>query len=114
MTPKELRALADKLEQEEKMVKVGYAKEDLYNFDGPGPGITYHRGWGDFWLQTGKKKNLLIEDFISSFALVIPKGTKFVCYIRNGKELWYDDINYGIENMDSKWAEKYLENITNV
>ena len=45
------------------------------------------------------------------FELACPAGTKFVCFIDEDGEAWYDDINYGIENMDADWAAKYLRDI---
>jgi hypothetical protein len=55
MTPQELRALADKKEQEDKVVRIGYLKCDLYNFEGNEDcrsGVRFYIPWGKFWLQS--------------------------------------------------------------
>lgn len=117
LSPKELRELADKKELEDRVVKIGYLKEDLYDFhsNGNGNGIVFRRNWAKLcWLNTKKEKENIIKDFKSRFELVLPAGTKFVCFLYEGREEWYDDVNYGLEGMDAAWAEKYLEKIINV
>lgn len=50
-----------------------------------------------------------IKNIYDSY-LVLKKGTKFVSYLENGVEEWYDDERFGIEGMENDWAEKYLTN----
>lgn len=113
LSPKELRELADKKEAENKVAKVGYLKCDLYNFnsDASWNGICFKKST-DFWLYTEKTKDKIIKEFIDRFSMVLPKGAKFVCFVIDGEDQWFDDVNYGVEGMDAKWAEKWLENIT--
>jgi hypothetical protein len=91
----------------EKVVKVGFLKQDLYDFK-PKHGIDA------FWLSTTTKRDQLIENFKNAFKMVMDKGTKFECFKVNGQERWYDSLNYGIMDMDEKWAAEYLENIQSV
>lgn len=115
MTPKELRDLADKIERENIVVKKGYLKMDLYNFHSDSYHcLSFKESWGDFWLYNKKQKEDFIQDFISRFDLVLPEGTEFVCYLVDGKETWYDNIKYGVEEVDEKWAKKYLRDIVDV
>lgn len=51
-----------------------------------------------------------LEDKINSF-LKLEKGAGFDCYIDSGVESWYDSEGFGIEEMDSTWAKKNLEDI---
>ncbi len=115
MTPQELRDLADKMEEEAKIRKKGYLKFDLYNFDSDrGHGMVYERDWGSFWLLTKGEQEKIIEDFKNRFSLVLKKGSEFVCYIVDGEEEWYDNLNYGVEAVDKVWADKYLIDIVEV
>lgn len=53
-----------------------------------------------------------IKSELNSLEPYVKSGTTFSCYLdADGDELWYDDINCGIEDMDSAWAEKYLTDI---
>lgn len=115
MSPQELRKLADKKEQENVVRKVGYLKCDLYNFQSDRNGsINFSASWGSFWLKTKEEKDDLIREFKSRFEKVLKKGTKFVCFITDGEECWFDDENYGVESMTTAWAAEWLENQTDV
>lgn len=112
MTPQELRELADKKEIISKIRKIGFLKEDIYEFDFRG--LDYEDcEFGYDNLCTLKQKDEMINYFLKSFKVVIQKGTKFNCYIDKQEE-WYDDVNYGIEMKSKEWAEKHLENIQEV
>lgn len=112
MSPEELRELANKKEEENNPVKVGFLKMDLYGFQSDSyESMSFKKSWGNFWLKTEKQKSATIEEFKSRFEKVLEKGAKFVCYMIDGEESWFDDEGYGVENMDNKWANKYLENI---
>jgi hypothetical protein len=65
------------------------------------------------WVFTPEEKDQQLEEIIDNlFTLAIKKGESFTCFINeDGEEEWYDDVGYGIECMDAKWAEKYLTNI---
>ena len=106
MTPDELRALADKKE-EERIRKIGFLRCDLYTTDNH----FDSRYFDDDWIFTSDVKDQYIKEFEAGFELALPKGTKFVCYIEDGEESWFDDINYGAENLDKAWADKYLEKV---
>jgi hypothetical protein len=115
MTPAELRALADKKEKESKPVKEGFLKHDLYNFV----------SWGTrFDLVDAVNKGLYfreeqeIDEVLDNLRCfkkrIMMKGTKFVCLVRDGRESWFDDIRYGVEDMNSEWANHHLENIREI
>lgn len=115
MTPQQLRELADKKEKddENKIIKVGYLKMDLYSFESDHYSkILFAEDWGDFWLKTNEEMLAIIESFKEKFKLVLPKGSKFVCYHYDDQDFWFDDENVGVEQVDNNWAEKYLENIS--
>ncbi len=115
LTPQQLRDLADKKEVENRVVKSGYLKTDLYNFDSNSiDGLFFTKSWGDFWLKSNDEKLRLIQEFDSRFKKVLDKGTKFICFNRDGKEHWSDNINYGLDGLSGEWAEKYLENIVEI
>lgn len=64
------------------------------------------------WVFTPSEKAMCIEEFANTFTLAIRKGDSFTGFIEeDGTESWYDDVNYGLEQMDVKWAKKYLTNI---
>lgn len=115
LTPAELRALADKKEQESIPVKEGFLKFDLHSFheqySGFAPGKYQIFQKHNFWLFTDKEKAEIIKDFTERFTKVLNKGDRFVCFLEDGRETWYDDEGYGVEAMDTDWANKYLENI---
>ena len=77
MNSKQLRELADKMDEEDIVRKIGYLKEDYYSFDSDGNGFVFSQPYTDFWLLTKKEKIKLINQFESKFELVLPKGTKF-------------------------------------
>lgn len=107
--------MARRKEDEEKRAKKeGFLKKDLYSYDISGRSCNLGfelESDTDFWLCDKETKEEWIKLFTEHFELVLKKGTRFVCYIEGGKELWYDDVNYGVENMDEKWAKEYLINI---
>lgn len=110
MTPDELRALANQKEKEDsnKIVKVGYLKEDLYHFIKTGLLDVLNRT--DWFLSKNKVEKIFLE-IKSHFEIILKAGSKFDCYLEEGEESWYDSSNAGVECMSAKWATKYLENI---
>lgn len=116
MTPTELRKLADQKEEENKVIKEGFLKEDLYSFSNSyagDAGLSFRKTDED-WLSRRVDRDRIIQEFINSFELVLPKGTRFVAFRYNGTIHWFDDINYGVEEADEDWAEKHLENIRDI
>jgi hypothetical protein len=116
LTPAELRALADKKEQESTPIKEGFLKVDLYDFDAqyssdPPGRYQIPEEQLDFWLFTKQQQKEIIKNFTESFSKVLSKGARFLCFLDDGKEDWYDDVGYGVEAMDADWAAKYLEKI---
>jgi hypothetical protein len=106
MSPQELRALADKKEQENKVQKIGYLKHNLYSLDIDYDLSRYLRE-GLFCIEKSEKEE--IEKKIKGlFKITAKKNTKFVCFIVDDKECWFDDENIGIESMPQEWAEKNL------
>lgn len=100
----------------DKVKRVGYLNRDLYQYDVANACSLSFRADSDklFWLCDEKQKKKWKKKFNEHFKLVLKKGTQFVCFIWNGKENWYDNVDYGIECMDDKWALEYLENISDV
>lgn len=121
MTSDQLRGYADKTgsegenELEDKVKKRGYLKCDLYSFESDRvQRIAFEKSWGDFWLFTKNHQQKMIKEFEDKFSLVLKEGTEFVCYVVNGVEEWYDNVNYGVEGVSKEWAEKYLRDIEEV
>lgn len=84
---------------------VGYSKQDLYGIST----ATLKEVIDGFhgWYLSKKEVDQIIN---KSFDLIVPAGTEFVCYLKNGIESWYDTV-YGIEDMNSDWAKEYLKGI---
>lgn len=104
-----------KEEEKEKPYREAFLKHDLWDcdcfdqycdFDFSNP---FKNNSGFPQLTEAEVKGL-IKAFQDSFEKVLEKGARFVSYIDDGEELWYDDEGYGIEGVDNDWAEKYLEN----
>lgn len=115
MTPAQLRALADQIEQENhRPTYVGYLKHDLYECSHSGKLLIETPD--EFWLFTKKQKDSFLNKEMlklkESFNIALKKGTKFNCYYIDGAYLWYDGLNYGVEDMMDDWAQEHLENIT--
>jgi len=64
------------------------------------------------WLITFTELQQKIEQ-IDKYIDVLPKGTPFLkIQFREDEEAqWFDNIDFGIECMDDKWAQKHLEEI---
>lgn len=109
----------EKVLVENKPIKTAVAKHDIYYRQNLEDIIATqrlslnslcHRHWfvgkeviGEFLAN--------LQTSLSSISPVVPKGAPFVCYLEDGDELWFDDVNYGIESQDKKWAELHLENV---
>ena len=95
--------------------KVGYLKMDLYGTPFDNRSGNYRSHIKTYHLVTAADKEELINEFNSQFDVALPQGSKFVCFMnRDGSESWFDDVNYGIEDMDGAWAKKYLEKIETI
>lgn len=96
-----------------KVYKIGYLKEDLFNYHSPDSHqISFNESWGEFFLKTQDEIDFLINKFKSNFYKVLPKGTEFVCFLnQKNEEIWYDNVNYGIEIKDKDLAYRYIENV---
>lgn len=109
MSPAELRALADKKEKESKVVKIGYAKENIYSFDFDRVNFDLK-----YIVLTATAADNYIKHIHKSLSqamrLIIPAETKFYAYKISDTLIWYDGINYGFEFNDSD-SHKYLHNI---
>lgn len=111
MTPSQLRELANKKEREAKPFKTGKLKFDLYQK------IYYSINLPneEFWLYSTEEVQKQIDEFMKkvkeNFDLVLKKDTEFVCLLIEGKECWFDNVNYGVESMNEEWASKYLTDI---
>lgn len=111
MTPNELRKLADEKENEEWVeIKEGFLKEDIYSMNCLNDYLKYNTKIDiNFITETEKRK---IERDFDQFEKLLKKGTRFLCYdFKEEGQLWFDDVNCGIEEQSNDWAEKYLENI---
>lgn len=100
---KQLILAKRKSEQDDKPKKFAFARSNIY--------ILRKRIENSYSIFDEDEKNSAIAN---AFELVIPVGTKFVCFIDDNEESWYDDIGYGIEAMNHEWARKYLKNIRRI
>jgi hypothetical protein len=101
-----------KVKDENSPKKMAFLSKDLYSYSsGRGCDLVFIKR-NNFWLCDYKTKEQWIEDFKNHFVLRLPIGTKFVCYMEDGEESWYDDVGYGIEGMSRDWADKYLIGFT--
>ena len=98
--------------------KTATLKVDLYEYDTDDRScdLGYYRESENYMCLCEKHTmDKWIKEFKEHFVLELPKGTPFVCYIYgDGKEYWFDDVNYGIEEMGSEWASKFLENVKDI
>lgn len=100
------------VEEEEKVVKTGRLKNDLYEF--PDNMFNLDSYSSEYWFSEADV-NVLVDKFRSLFEVIVKKGTKFVCYVYDGEESWYqDEESYVMEDMSAEWAKKHLENIEDV
>ena len=113
LTPEEENLILEmrkkkKLEEDRnKPKKMGFLKHNIYFYSQPHMPETYAS------MITQSEKDSLIEDYESCFSL-LESGTKCVCFIDDGVELWFDDVNFGIEERDSDWAKENLINIQDI
>lgn len=114
MTPAELRKLADEKEQQEinRIIKVGYAKEDIYSLPVEGSGRLTLTLDTPYWFGTKDVVEELINNLRNESKVIIPKGHKFECFRGHcGEDVW-DSVNSELENMEDAFAKEFLENIT--
>lgn len=108
-----------KEEENNKPQKVGFLKHDLFFINSRYPEVRFNiqsfvdkaRGW---WLEKRAIEDIAKEMEKEMFDLKAPAGTKFVCYVDDGEEVWYDDNNIGLEEMDADWAAQHLEKIEDI
>ena len=111
MTPRELRDLAEEMEQagakEDKPDKVGKLRHDLYMSD---DSYTID----DYELYTKKECNSMLK-FENIFNLRAKKGTTVFGYNQEGSEecYWWSEDDT-IEGMPNVWAEKNLIGIKEI
>jgi tRNA G10 N-methylase Trm11 len=97
-------------EEEQKPKKIGFLKEDIYDFNG----YSLSQDIRGCYYVSASLKDKMVTDFINSFTLGLKAGAKFVCFIEDNQEQWYDEENYGIEAKDTEWANERLYNITKI
>jgi len=95
--------------------KRGYLVKDLYSYPCSDCDFTpIFESSEPFWLCDKNQIDKWKQEFDENFKKVLKKGAEFVCYIINNEEHWYDDENYGVEDMNASWAKKYLSNIKDI
>jgi alpha-L-arabinofuranosidase len=100
--------LKHRQEQEEDKPKLqGFAKHNIYMVNDD----CYQMG--NWWFSQSARDEV-IQDFIEHFDLAAKKGSKFVCFIIDKRQSWYDDDGYGIDNMSDQWAQENLQDITEI
>jgi len=110
MSPEALRELADK--KEDFPVKEAFLKQDFYWIESNDSKLQKIVAEAeDYSRLDASKLASLKHQFSTLFTISVKKGTRFVCYIEDGRECWYDDTNFGIENMNGDWAKQHLNNI---
>lgn len=94
--------------ESKKIVKVGYLKEDLYNYD------YYLTSEIHSPYYTKEQRDKLVSDYEKLFKLCFKQGAKFFCRLmfRSNNEEWSSE-NFEFAG-DELWAKTYLENITEV
>lgn len=105
MTPEELRALADKKEEEArwKTIKRATLKHDLFL-------LREKRIYGN-WVNEKELEEIKNNLYI----MHVPKGTEFECIMLDNKwNMWFDCDGVGLEEMSDEWANENLENIESV
>ncbi len=110
LTPEEENLILEKRKKEEsnKARKIGFLKEDIYEYDPP----LGKFGLWSFLSESGK--NTEIKIFKSCFRKTLSAGSEFSCYVENGKDCWYDNNGCGYECLDSHWAKENLINIQDI
>jgi len=115
LTPEEELLILEKRRQKEleeerdRPKKMGFFKEDKYLYY-----TSRIESEGDYSeLITKSKKDALVKKFLDNFVF-IKAGTKFVCFIDDGIEFWFDDVGIGIEEEDADWAKENLTNIQDI
>lgn len=108
----EEKALIKKHREEQdlnKPTKIGYLKEDLYQFtDEMTPYPT------DYHTYTKDETNNLIQVFSKSFTVCLKKNSILDCYEDNGIESWYDRVDGSVDGASTPWATKHLTKIKSV
>ena len=100
MSAQELMSLAYKKQQEErdrlaqecvdedKVVKIGYLKHNLYEF--PGGNFDVEHYCSEYFFPE-EEITKLVDKFKEEFAVIAKKGSKFICYIYDDEESWYEE-----------------------
>jgi len=108
MSPTQLRALANELEQKDKIVATAQLHYDLHLVDWKKCNFEPM----DEWVTWGKiEKQLEIIENYCFTNLVMPTGTRFVAYYYDGARQWFDDENFGVEEQTDEWAILHLTDI---
>lgn len=99
-----------KKKERNKPRKIGFLKEDLYEYNPP----TGKYGLWSFFNES--EKNIEIEQFKLLFKRTMCAGEEFVCFINDDKneEFWYDRDGRGYECLSSNWAKENLINIQDI
>lgn len=110
MTPQQLRELADRMEEEQKPIKTGRAKQAIYAWDGCNLELPdKFRRDQSYFFESEKSEIMhdLNKQVAESFCLIAAPGDLFYCYNFDGKELWANnEMEEGPE-----WARKNLIDI---
>lgn len=113
MTADELESLAkQKREQENKPIKEGFLKCDLYEQN---PYWRFQMPDSTQFANPEEIEEMLKDINESFFCRVLPKGTRFICYYNAGRQwnLWQNDT-FQVVNVSDEFAEKFLENIKDI
>lgn len=104
LTKEEQQIILDlrKSKEKDKPKLMGFCKEDFY--------VSNLANLNVPWLLTKSEKEDIEKNFSNNFKMVVPQNSRFVCFIDELGEEWYDEI-YGIEGMGGEWARKYLKDI---
>ena len=97
-----------KKEESNKARKIGFLKENIYEFR------PTNSKYGIYDYFSESEKNNEIEEFKKLFKLTMQAGGRFVCYVDDGKDYWYDCEGFGYEHLNSDWAEVNLTDIQDI
>ena len=114
MSTDEIKAeLRRREEADSRPVKEGFLKTDLFHHGGVFRTLDCP-GLSDPWFLTPGEVNTVVKAYKRSFEKILSAGARFLCYIEDGKESWWDEIGEEIEGASAEWAVVHLENIREV
>lgn len=120
----EEKTLIEKRREEKnslKIKKIGFLKHDLYGFKDDYCSyevdmLSYLDEYDKYCTKEIKQK--MLNELDDALKIVITKGNKFCCLIRDNVEHWFEESSFvggtSFYSLTKKWAENNLENIQDI